>query len=220
VAQAIAMPAPYQVCRFIEHRILPAAFLLMAGFALQRLWYLQTGVIAVTVHPAADLTFIKLNLVLSITYNLVISSALFKAHMFSQARHNIVEIAIPFLAQLFPLLSNVILLVPPIFSELLALPIRTEVRSILSIMLMVLGMVMAIWGTVALGKNFAITVSVNDIVTSGPYRFLRHPIYCGQITAMFGYCLMFPTLFTFMSMALLIAIQWTRAALETRHIYR
>ena len=51
------------------------------------------------------------------------------------------------------------------------------------------GIAFAIWARVHLGKNWSgrPTMKVDhELVTSGPYRFVRHPIYTGMIVALFG----------------------------------
>jgi protein-S-isoprenylcysteine O-methyltransferase Ste14 len=53
----------------------------------------------------------------------------------------------------------------------------------------VLGLALAIWARVYLGRNWGTPMSqkVNpDLVTTGPYRRIRHPIYSGLILALIG----------------------------------
>lgn len=51
------------------------------------------------------------------------------------------------------------------------------------------GIAFAVWARVHLGRDWSPTPSIkegHELVTSGPYRFVRHPIYTGIILAMFG----------------------------------
>lgn len=60
---------------------------------------------------------------------------------------------------------------------------------ILGVILCVLGLAFAIWARRDLGRNWSGTPSMkedHELVTSGPYRFVRHPIYTGMILALFG----------------------------------
>lgn len=53
----------------------------------------------------------------------------------------------------------------------------------------VLGLALAIWARVYLGRNWGTPMSQKvdpDLVTTGPYRTIRHPIYSGIILAMVG----------------------------------
>jgi protein-S-isoprenylcysteine O-methyltransferase Ste14 len=51
------------------------------------------------------------------------------------------------------------------------------------------GIAFAIWARFHLGRNWGMPMTLREnpeLVTSGPYRFVRHPIYTGVLTAMLG----------------------------------
>ncbi|MGH2865163.1 MAG: methyltransferase family protein [Solirubrobacteraceae bacterium] len=51
------------------------------------------------------------------------------------------------------------------------------------------GIALAIWARVHLGRNWGMPMSEKDepeLVTSGPYRFVRHPIYSGLLLGLLG----------------------------------
>ncbi len=53
----------------------------------------------------------------------------------------------------------------------------------------VLGLAVAVWARQFLGRNWGTPMSEKvdpELVTAGPYRFVRHPIYSGLILAMIG----------------------------------
>jgi len=53
----------------------------------------------------------------------------------------------------------------------------------------VLGLSTAVWARVYLGRNWGTPMSEKvdpELVTTGPYRYVRHPIYTGLILAMVG----------------------------------
>jgi protein-S-isoprenylcysteine O-methyltransferase Ste14 len=55
--------------------------------------------------------------------------------------------------------------------------------------LFVLGLAVAVWARVYLGRNWGMPMSQKDnpeLVTTGPYRWIRNPIYSGLILAMIG----------------------------------
>src|SRR5712671_2760530 len=56
------------------------------------------------------------------------------------------------------------------------------------------GIIWALYSLSYLGRAFSIVPEARGLVTSGPYRFVRHPIYLGEIVA--GVGLVLPTLFT------------------------
>jgi protein-S-isoprenylcysteine O-methyltransferase Ste14 len=52
-----------------------------------------------------------------------------------------------------------------------------------------LGLALAVWARVYLGRNWGMPMSEKvdpELVTTGPYRAIRHPIYSGIILAMVG----------------------------------
>jgi protein-S-isoprenylcysteine O-methyltransferase Ste14 len=60
--------------------------------------------------------------------------------------------------------------------------------------LLAAGIGWALYSLSYLGGRFSIVPEARGLVTSGPYRLARHPIYLGEITAGFG--LVLPTLFS------------------------
>jgi protein-S-isoprenylcysteine O-methyltransferase Ste14 len=51
------------------------------------------------------------------------------------------------------------------------------------------GLLLAIWARLYLGKNWGMPMSQKqnpELVTSGPYHYIRHPIYSGILLAMLG----------------------------------
>ena len=59
----------------------------------------------------------------------------------------------------------------------------------LGLALFVLGLALAVWARMYLGRNWGMPMSRKtdpDLVTTGPYRRIRHPIYSGMILAMVG----------------------------------
>jgi protein-S-isoprenylcysteine O-methyltransferase Ste14 len=51
------------------------------------------------------------------------------------------------------------------------------------------GIALAVWARLHLGRNWGMPMTQRaepELVTSGPYRFVRHPIYSGLLTALLG----------------------------------
>jgi protein-S-isoprenylcysteine O-methyltransferase Ste14 len=59
-----------------------------------------------------------------------------------------------------------------------------------------LGLLLAIWARVHLGRNWGAPMTVKEepeLITTGPYRVVRHPIYSGILVAMLGSALVIGT---------------------------
>jgi protein-S-isoprenylcysteine O-methyltransferase Ste14 len=83
-------------------------------------------------------------------------------------------------------------------------------------MFLACGMIWALYSLTYLGDRFSIVPEARGLVTSGPYRLIRHPIYLGEITAGFG--LVLPTLFTAHALVFIIFVvaQLVRTYFEER----
>lgn len=76
----------------------------------------------------------------------------------------------------------------PIFDFLNFAPVNPIVSSI-GVILCAAGMAFLGWARQHLGRNWSQTVSIkkgHELVTSGPYRFVRHPMYTGGFIACIG----------------------------------
>jgi protein-S-isoprenylcysteine O-methyltransferase Ste14 len=86
--------------------------------------------------------------------------------------------------------------------------------------LLACGMVWAIYSLSYLRNRFSIVPEARGLVTSGPYRFARHPIYLGEIAAGLG--LVLPTILTvhFVVFAVFVSAQLLRTYYEERVLRR
>lgn len=60
---------------------------------------------------------------------------------------------------------------------------------VIGVVLCVTGIALAFWARVFIGRNWGMPMSRKadpELVTTGPYRYVRHPIYSGVLLAMFG----------------------------------
>ena len=48
------------------------------------------------------------------------------------------------------------------------------------------GLLLAFWAMLALDRSFSIAPAKREIVTRGPYKYMRHPMYTGEILSLAG----------------------------------
>jgi len=76
----------------------------------------------------------------------------------------------------------------PIFHFLTFAPVDPVVSGV-GVVLSAAGMVFLVWARRHLGRNWSQSVSTkegHELVTSGPYRYVRHPMYAGGFLACVG----------------------------------
>jgi protein-S-isoprenylcysteine O-methyltransferase Ste14 len=64
-----------------------------------------------------------------------------------------------------------------------------QVLAAIGAVVFVSGIALAVWARVHLGSNWGMPMTERaepELVTSGPYRFVRHPIYTGLLSALLG----------------------------------
>jgi protein-S-isoprenylcysteine O-methyltransferase Ste14 len=82
------------------------------------------------------------------------------------------------------------------------------------------GIALAIWARVHLGRNWGMPMTEKadpELVTSGPYRFVRHPIYSGLLLAVIGTALA-TNLFGLIIAAVLGVYLYYCASVEERNL--
>lgn len=120
------------------------------------------------------------------------------------------EIIIPVVATLFP------------FSLLLT-PVHPAVRQQPGLQetvfwAMTLATGFTVWALWYLRCSFSITVEVRELVTTGPYRLVRHPVYLGEIIAVGAVCLWRFSATNLVLWVVFTALQLLRARLEERKL--
>ncbi|MDX8438400.1 methyltransferase family protein [Mesorhizobium australafricanum] len=75
---------------------------------------------------------------------------------------------------------------------------------------------LVIWGKMSLGRSFAILPANRGVVTSGAYRFVRHPIYAGYLAGHILFLLSSFSLYNFAVYAIITLFQIHRILREER----
>jgi len=78
---------------------------------------------------------------------------------------------------------------------------------------------LAAWARRHLGSNWSREVRIasgHQLVRSGPYRFVRHPIYTAVLGMYVGTCLVSGELHSIVALAMMLAAYWRKIRLEER----
>jgi protein-S-isoprenylcysteine O-methyltransferase Ste14 len=70
-----------------------------------------------------------------------------------------------------------------------SLAVHSPILEAVGVVLFICGLCLAVWARIYLGRNWGMPMTQKDdpeLVTSGPYRFVRHPIYSGILLALLG----------------------------------
>jgi protein-S-isoprenylcysteine O-methyltransferase Ste14 len=81
---------------------------------------------------------------------------------------------------------------------------------IIATLLVTIGNAGALVALAQLGRSFSVMAESRRLVTTGPYRFLRHPLYLAEEIAMIGVFLQFASRWTALLLAIQIAFQLRR----------
>jgi protein-S-isoprenylcysteine O-methyltransferase Ste14 len=96
------------------------------------------------------------------------------------------------LSHVVPLLTGVALILwPRVPWQGLSLRLLPPgpLRGALGLVLLALGLALTVWARVYLGRNWSGMVTVkegHELIRSGPYAYVRHPIYTGLLVALLG----------------------------------
>jgi protein-S-isoprenylcysteine O-methyltransferase Ste14 len=101
-----------------------------------------------------------------------------------------------------------------------SLAVHSLVLGVIGALLFACGIALAVWARLHLGRNWGMPTSQRaepELVTSGPYRFIRHPIYSGLLTAVLGTALV-DNLIGLIVVAVLVAYFYYCGTVEERNL--
>lgn len=97
---------------------------------------------------------------------------------------------------------------------------RSVILAAIGAALFASGIALAVWARLHLGGNWGMPMTQRaepELVTSGPYRFVRHPIYSGLLIAMLGTTLV-NNLLGLIIVAVLVAYFYYCGTVEERNL--
>jgi protein-S-isoprenylcysteine O-methyltransferase Ste14 len=86
--------------------------------------------------------------------------------------------------------------------------------------LLVIGMTWSVWSLRFLGRNVSVLAQARAVVDAGPYRWVRHPLYTGEIVAGLGLAISASSLAAAAVWLAIVALQVYRAMREEQVLLR
>lgn len=102
------------------------------------------------------------------------------------------------------------------------LPTRTGISGLLGLLLFILGLAVDIWAMLTLRRartNILPNRAADRLVTRGPYRWSRNPIYVGNTTLLLGLAIIFDSAWMIMAaFAMAFAVHHLAVLREEQHL--
>ena len=98
---------------------------------------------------------------------------------------------------------------------------RTDTSFWIAAAMTAAGLLLAVWARRHLGRNWSGSVTIkadHELITSGPYRLARHPIYTGLLIAIAGSALAVAQIRGLLAFAIAFAALWRKLRLEKRFL--
>jgi protein-S-isoprenylcysteine O-methyltransferase Ste14 len=91
---------------------------------------------------------------------------------------------------------------------------------LISLLLIIGGTVFAVWATLTLARSISIMPEARRLITSGPYAFVRHPLYLGEFVVLFGIALQHVMPWALLLLGVQCVFQFERMKSEERVLAR
>jgi protein-S-isoprenylcysteine O-methyltransferase Ste14 len=89
-------------------------------------------------------------------------------------------------------------------------------RQAVSDALLIAGTAWAVWSLAFLGRNVSVLAQARSVVSQGPYRWIRHPLYAGELVSALGVAIAMNTVAAGAVWVVLCGLQVYRALREER----
>ena len=95
--------------------------------------------------------------------------------------------------------------------------IGSGVSSIIGLVMTIAGAMLALWARFRLGRNWSGIVTIkedHELIQTGPYRLVRHPIYSGILLAALGTALAFGRVIFLVDAGIVLGLLFWKSRIE------
>jgi protein-S-isoprenylcysteine O-methyltransferase Ste14 len=202
-------------------------------------WYRLTSTIQYSQSGDDQLTYLALNMVSYVFYSLVailFDSLVFASYLIRLEPTNKAkgfwERAYPLATVLLPVTGFTLLAIPDVRAQIptydpRTLALRYELSPNFFILVNISGLILGAIGATlsfvalwSLKRSFSLMAEVRELVTSGLYKRIRHPLYMAEIIHIFGLAILSSTVVGYWLFGIAVAMQVGRAKIEERKFLR
>ncbi len=199
----------------LEHIIFPIVFLIFAAMMASSL---VDGIRATKTYDWISLSQ-HLRYVFLFFFNVLIAYFLYMTKSNTKVYPDrLSEVAVPIIATFWFFTYSLVELIPNDINHLFLPPQSLEFLIPIGVVINLIGHGISIAGVLSLKKSFGIVTKINEIITTGLYGMVRHPIYFGYLIMTLGFICMTPRIIHFITYALSIVIQVWRAKIEEKKL--
>lgn len=124
------------------------------------------------------------------------------------------EVVVPIIATFWFFSYSLVEMIPYGANPVVVPASLLDVMIPFGILVNLIGHGLSIVGVLSLRQSFGIVTKVNEIITTGLYGVVRHPIYFGYLVMTIGFILMTPRLLHIAAYVLAVILQVWRARIE------
>jgi protein-S-isoprenylcysteine O-methyltransferase Ste14 len=200
---------------FVEKYVISLVFFWLAFVEFAKIW----GFLSKALHPETTVFIDVTHHLVSLLIGLITGLVLLLGCRPLVPAKNLQSFVIPLIATFYNLLYFTVSWFPRSWQISLCPPALQKTFIITGLVcIIVIGPLISLWGLLYLGRSFGVFVTMRQVILTGPYRWVRHPMYLGWIFVCLGIALANFSAAYLLLVSLHISFLLYRAHLEESHL--